>query len=106
NTADCRAFVWCARERSVDAGWERNISWRSRVAGVLFAGAASGARRSIGGVEVRVMAPVAWERLRVAVTRLAGSFSKSARDAELDEELSAHLEALAEENVRRGMTVE
>ena len=52
------------------------------------------------------MAPGTWDRLRVAVTRLAGSFSKSARDAELDEELRAHLEALAEENVRRGMTVE
>jgi putative ABC transport system permease protein len=52
------------------------------------------------------MAPGTWDRLRVAVTRLAGSFSKSARDAELDEELRAHLEALAEENVRRGMTVD
>ena len=52
------------------------------------------------------MAPGAWNRLRVGVKRLAGSFSKSARDAELDEELGAHLDELVDEKVRRGMTLE
>jgi len=52
------------------------------------------------------MAPGAWNRLWVGARRLAGSFSRSARDAELDEELRAHLDELVDENVRRGMTLE
>jgi putative ABC transport system permease protein len=44
--------------------------------------------------------------IRVAVTRVAALFSKRRRDLELDEELRAHLDALTEENIRRGMALE
>src|SRR5580692_4210710 len=40
---------------------------------------------------------------RVGIARVAGLFSKRRRDRALDEELRTHLEALAEENMRRGM---
>jgi predicted permease len=43
------------------------------------------------------------EWLRVMVSRLTGLFRRRALDAELDRELSVHLEALTEENIRRGM---
>jgi len=38
--------------------------------------------------------------------RVAGMFRKERRDAELAEELAAHLELLAEQNMERGMTTE
>src|SRR5690242_21177663 len=44
--------------------------------------------------------------MRSVLGRLAGSFRKSPADTELDEELRAHLEALTEENIRRGMEPE
>jgi predicted permease len=43
------------------------------------------------------------EWLRVMVSRWTGVFRRRALDADLDRELGAHLEALAEENIRRGM---
>src|SRR5580704_947968 len=42
--------------------------------------------------------------LRVSLARIAGLFSKRRRDRELDDELQAHLEALLEEKIARGMT--
>jgi putative ABC transport system permease protein len=44
---------------------------------------------------------VTW--LRVTIRRIREMFSKRQLDAELDEELQAHLEMLAEENMQRGM---
>src|SRR3984957_16180468 len=44
--------------------------------------------------------------LRVLALRIKGQFGSSRRENELDDELHAHLEALAEENIRRGMTPE
>jgi putative ABC transport system permease protein len=43
------------------------------------------------------------EWLRVIVSRWTGLFRRRALDADLDRELRVHLEALAEENIRRGM---
>src|ERR1700675_3092014 len=43
------------------------------------------------------------EWLQVMVSRLTGLFRRRALDAELDRELRVHLEALTEENIRRGM---
>lgn len=45
-------------------------------------------------------------RVREWMRRVAGLFHKRRRDAELEEELAAHLEMLAEQNVGRGMTAE
>ena len=42
--------------------------------------------------------------LRVMALRVWGMFAKRRWDAELDEELQAHLEMLAEENMQRGMS--
>src|SRR6185503_16221904 len=42
--------------------------------------------------------------LREVASRIRGLFSKNRFDRELNEELSAHLEMLVEENVRRGMS--
>src|SRR3989440_8881359 len=44
------------------------------------------------------------EWLRFFVARLRGLFRKRQLDGELDAELQAHLELLAEENIRRGMS--
>ena len=44
--------------------------------------------------------------LRVLVSRLMGLFRKGRLDWQLGEELRAHLEMLAEENVRKGMPPE
>jgi predicted permease len=44
--------------------------------------------------------------LRVIVSRWTGLFRRSALDADLDRELSVHIEALTEENIRRGMSRE
>jgi predicted permease len=44
--------------------------------------------------------------LRIFALRIKGQFGNSRRESELDDELRAHLEALAEENIRRGMTPE
>src|SRR6185312_4340950 len=43
-------------------------------------------------------------RVREWTQRTVGMFRKRKRDAELEEELSAHLEMLVEQNVERGMT--
>ncbi|MGB8474102.1 MAG: ABC transporter permease [Candidatus Acidiferrum sp.] len=43
---------------------------------------------------------------RIFSSRLRGLFGKQRRDSELDAELSAHIEALTEENIRRGMNPE
>src|SRR5580700_222734 len=43
------------------------------------------------------------EWLQVIVSRLTGLFRRRALDAELDRELRVHIEALTEENTRRGM---
>jgi hypothetical protein len=43
---------------------------------------------------------------RMSVARVAGLFSRQRRERELDDELSAHLEALAEENLRREMSAD
>ena len=45
-------------------------------------------------------------RMREWCKRVAGMFRKERRDAELAEELAAHLEMLAEQNMERGMTTE
>jgi predicted permease len=44
--------------------------------------------------------------LRTLVLRINGMFGRRTREAELDAEVQAHLEALAEENIRRGMKSE
>lgn len=44
--------------------------------------------------------------LRILALRIKGLFGKSLRESELDAELQSHLEALAEENIHRGMTPE
>jgi predicted permease len=44
--------------------------------------------------------------LRIFALRIKGQFGNSRCESELDDELRAHLEALAEENIRRGMTPE
>ena len=44
--------------------------------------------------------------LRAMAVRIREMFAKQRRDAELDEELQAHLEMLAEENMQRGMSTE
>src|ERR1700733_13426460 len=45
-------------------------------------------------------------RLREFGKRLGGLFGKGRRDDDLEDEFAAHLDLLAEENVRRGMTHE
>src|SRR6185503_5008184 len=45
-------------------------------------------------------------KLREFGSRIRGLFGKELLDRELDEEMTAHLEMLVEENLRRGMTVE
>jgi predicted permease len=42
--------------------------------------------------------------LRILALRIKGLFGKSRREIDLDAELQAHLAALTEENIRRGMT--
>jgi predicted permease len=42
--------------------------------------------------------------LRIFALRVKGLFGRSRRDRELDAELRAHLEALTDENIRRGMS--
>ncbi len=44
--------------------------------------------------------------LREIAARIRGVFAKQHRDADLDDEFAAHLDLLAEENIRRGMTRE
>ncbi len=46
------------------------------------------------------------EWLRIFASRLAGIFRKRGLDGELDTELRSHIEALTEENMRRGMSRE
>jgi len=46
------------------------------------------------------------ENWRVAIHRIRGFFGKRSPDTELDVEFRAHLELLAEENIRKGMTPE
>jgi predicted permease len=46
------------------------------------------------------------EWLRIFASRLAGVFRRRSLDADLDTELRAHLEALTEEHLRRGMNLE
>lgn len=43
-------------------------------------------------------------RVRMLVSRLAGLFGARGLDAELDEEMRGHLERLAEEHRRRGLS--
>ena len=44
--------------------------------------------------------------LRVGVSRIAGLFAKTGRERELDEELRAHLDALTQEKIRGGMSLQ
>ena len=46
------------------------------------------------------------EWLRIFVTRMAGIFHKRSLDEELEIELRSHIDALTEENIRRGMSRE
>lgn len=46
------------------------------------------------------------DRIREALARVKGSLNKSGSDSELNAELSAHLDALTAENIRRGMSPE
>ena len=46
------------------------------------------------------------EWLRIVMSRCAALFRAKKLDADLDEELRAHIELAAEENIRRGMTAE
>ena len=48
--------------------------------------------------------PVRANWLRVTARRVAGLFLKRRRELELNEELRAHIDALTEENIRRGMS--
>jgi predicted permease len=50
--------------------------------------------------------PSGWSSVRVFLARIGGLFSRWRREKHLDQELRAHLDALTEENVRRGMTPE
>jgi len=43
------------------------------------------------------------EWLRIPASRLLALFQKRKHDSDLNEELHAHLDALTEENIRRGM---
>src|SRR6476646_7637882 len=43
------------------------------------------------------------EWIRILASRLSGVFRKRDLDVELDTELRAHIDALTEENIRRGM---
>src|SRR6266404_5122905 len=45
-------------------------------------------------------------KLRESVSRIAGLFAKDRRDKDLDDEVQAHLEMLADENLRKGMNIE
>ena len=45
-------------------------------------------------------------RLRILFVRILGTLSKRKRDGELDEELRAHLDALTQTNIARGMSTE
>jgi hypothetical protein len=47
--------------------------------------------------------PVSANWLRITARRVAGLFSKRRRERELNEELRAHIDALTEENIRRGL---
>ncbi len=42
--------------------------------------------------------------LREIAARIRGVFAKQHRDADLDDEMAAHIDLLAQENIRRGMT--
>ena len=44
--------------------------------------------------------------MKTAIHRLLGTFRRKRRDAVLEQEIGAHLDLLAEEFVRRGMTVD
>ena len=44
--------------------------------------------------------------LRILALRIKGLFGKNRRELDLDAELHAHLEALTEENIRRGMNAD
>ena len=46
------------------------------------------------------------ERFRIMIARIRGLFSKQRLESELNTELRAHLEALTEENIGRGMSIE
>ncbi len=74
--------------------------------GVLHPSAASDARRSAGRLEVPVKLQVGGNWLRTSASRVAGLFSKRKREAELEEELRDHLDALTEERIRGGMRPE
>ncbi len=50
--------------------------------------------------------PVPQNWFRIAARRIAGFFFKSRRELELNEELDSHLDALTQENIRRGMDVD
>jgi putative ABC transport system permease protein len=50
--------------------------------------------------------PGAWDWFRVAAARVLGSFSRRKREEDLENEIRAHLDALVDENIRRGMTPE
>jgi putative ABC transport system permease protein len=54
--------------------------------------------------DTKLLAEVNMQGWRVALNRIRAIFTKRSHERELDAELQAHLEMLAEENVRRGMT--
>jgi len=47
---------------------------------------------------------VMWTFLRIASSRVRGWFRQRSRDAELSDEIQAHLECLADEYARRGLS--
>jgi putative ABC transport system permease protein len=47
--------------------------------------------------------PNRWSSVRAFLARIGGLFSRQRREKDLDQELRAHLDALTDENVRRGM---
>jgi putative ABC transport system permease protein len=51
-------------------------------------------------------APNLWEQVRTALARALGAMSKKRREEELESEVRGHLEALAAENERQGMSPE
>ena len=44
--------------------------------------------------------------LRLLMSRIVALFTKRRRDAELNDEIQAHLESLTDDNVNRGMSID
>ncbi|HKQ88498.1 MAG TPA: ABC transporter permease [Candidatus Acidoferrales bacterium] len=61
---------------------------------------------SFASLRMTICEEVKMSRMREWIRRAEGMFRKGRREAELEEELAAHLEMLVEQNAERGMTPE